>query len=575
MLSINATSKERCFICGGEATFNIHKSVARFGEASCELCGASKVNSDFAHALVSKFTGKDGSLMESLTLLKELRIYEAASTGVIHDCLKNLPNYVCSEYFEEVQTGSYKDGVRCEDITNLTFQDDSFDLVITQDILEHVYDPYLALSEIQRILKPGGYHIFTVPFHEGINTVTRAKQIDGKIIHLSPPVHHVGRGKTQGALVFTDFGEDIEGNLAQMDFETVRTEYKKWYSPDEITNVNTLEQYSKYEAALNSASLPDFFKYNFHVFISQNKKAFNTGERFLPQIRGRGAYDHWHRYCFAADFIKDKMVLDVASGEGYGSFFLSNYASKVVGVDIDSDAVARASTKYKRDNLDYLQGSVCSLPFNEDALFDVVISFETVEHVSEDDQERFLKEIKRVLKKDGLLIMSTPNKVPFGRLVGCKIPFHDREFTENEYETYLERYFENIVILGQSFIPASYIYTSEHNSEAKAILADYEKNMITFSENSPTKEYLISLCSDANIVKSPSSFLMMKADPLFEKSQARITDLERELATVRASRPLIAMGLALKIMDRIFPPHTYRRRFIRKTFKQFETLLFR
>ncbi|WP_153070309.1 class I SAM-dependent methyltransferase, partial [Escherichia coli] len=104
-----------------------------------------------------------------------------------------------------------------------------------------------------------------------------------------------------------------------------------------------------------------------------------TGERFMPEVAGQIAFEHLHRYHFASRFCQGKRVLDVACGEGYGSRILSNAASSVVGVDISAEAVAHAQGKYARGSLEFVEASAASLPLPDDS-FDVVVSFETIEH---------------------------------------------------------------------------------------------------------------------------------------------------------------------------------------------------
>ena len=132
-----------------------------------------------------------------------------------------------------------------------------------------------------------------------------------------------------------------------------------------------------------------------------------TGERFTPEISGQIAFEHLHRYYFAQSLIAGKAVLDVACGEGYGSDILSRSASSVVGVDIATQAVEHATERYGSDKLSFVAASAAHLPF-DDAQFDAVVSFETIEH--HDQHDEMMSEIRRVLKPGGLMIMSSPNK---------------------------------------------------------------------------------------------------------------------------------------------------------------------
>lgn len=119
---------------------------------------------------------------------------------------------------------------------------------------------------------------------------------------------------------------------------------------------------------------------------------------------------HLDRYRFASAFIEDKDVLDIACGTGYGSneMLALGRPGSITGVDIDSGAVNYANNTYSNGGkIEFKQGSILDIPF-EDNSFDVLISFETLEHV-EDEKAQF-SEIKRVLKPGGLYILSTPNQ---------------------------------------------------------------------------------------------------------------------------------------------------------------------
>jgi ubiquinone/menaquinone biosynthesis C-methylase UbiE len=162
-----------------------------------------------------------------------------------------------------------------------------------------------------------------------------------------------------------------------------------------------------------------------------------TGERFVPGIAGEIAHEHWHRYAFARRFAAGRRVLDVACGEGYGSALLADVAQSVVGVDIAASAVTHAGAAYAgRSNLRFVQGSAAALPL-ADATVDVVISFETLEHLAQADQPRMLAEIARVLTASGVVILSAPNPVEYSQARGYRNPFHQHEPTRAEIENLL------------------------------------------------------------------------------------------------------------------------------------------
>lgn len=120
------------------------------------------------------------------------------------------PNYISSQFFPEHSPGSLVNGVRCENLEALAFADESVDLHITQDVLEHVFNPSKVFKEIARTLKPGGMHIFTVPLVNKYSpSKLRARIDNGEITHLEPENYHgnpVGNGRS---LVTVDWGFDI------------------------------------------------------------------------------------------------------------------------------------------------------------------------------------------------------------------------------------------------------------------------------------------------------------------------------------------------------------------------------
>lgn len=159
-----------------------------------------------------------------------------------------------------------------------------------------------------------------------------------------------------------------------------------------------------------------------------------TGERFLPACTGEIWAEHWHRYLFAAEHVAGRDVLDAACGEGYGAAWLARRAKSVTGLDIDAPTIDSARAKYTMPGLRFETGSVAAMPF-ADASFDCAVSFETLEHLAE--QEAMLAELRRVLRPDGLLIISTPNQVEYSEKRDFHNEFHVRELNETEFRALL------------------------------------------------------------------------------------------------------------------------------------------
>lgn len=161
-----------------------------------------------------------------------------------------------------------------------------------------------------------------------------------------------------------------------------------------------------------------------------------TGERYTPERDREIACEHWHRYAFASALAPGRRVLDAACGEGYGSALLARAGGQVLGVDIDPDAVAHARTRYAGvPGLRFDTGDATALDALPGAGFDLIVSFETLEHVQA--QERLLDGFARLLAPGGLLLVSTPDKHTYTDLSGERNPHHVREMYRDEFETLL------------------------------------------------------------------------------------------------------------------------------------------
>ncbi len=163
-----------------------------------------------------------------------------------------------------------------------------------------------------------------------------------------------------------------------------------------------------------------------------------TGERFLPSCEGEMVYEHWHRYLFAADYASGLRVLDVACGEGYGSALLATKAASVTGIDVSPDAIHHATNSYHKANLAYLCASCTSIPL-PDASYDLIVSFETIEHITE--HQDFLREVARLLSANGVFIISSPNRIEYSDRAEYSNEFHVKELDKTELRSLLDNYF--------------------------------------------------------------------------------------------------------------------------------------
>ena len=172
-----------------------------------------------------------------------------------------------------------------------------------------------------------------------------------------------------------------------------------------------------------------------------------TGERLIP---GKTEFalleQHVARYRFALDYAKEARVLDAACGVGYGCFILSTAAREVIGIDKSPEAVEYAKRNFSTPKIKFEVADILSMPFAMES-FDLAVAFEIFEHVK--DSSKFLNELKRIVKKNGKIILSTPNSAYLKSSV--ENPFHLREYNLDELRSAISFVFQDdFQLLGQS-----------------------------------------------------------------------------------------------------------------------------
>ena len=231
-----------------------------------------------------------------------------------------------------------------------------------------------------------------------------------------------------------------------------------------------------------------------------------TGERMvLGETDIELEIEHLNRYYFAAQFTDGKHVLDAACGTGYGSAVLAHNAERVDGIDISEESIHYADQRYGADNISFQQASVESIPYPE-STFDVVVSFETLEHVDELMQGRFLREIRRVLKPDGLLIMSTPNHEIYSKRGTNE--FHVKELSNTEFRCLLEARFRHVQMFSQQREVCDVIIGSDSGAAAS-------RNGLPIEQ----AEYMIAVCSNEQLAPVLSQ-ITVRNDKRLEKLTA-------------------------------------------------------
>ena len=199
----------RCPMHGNSVFVKLNNSLLG---VRCVVCGAAPIATSIASVLVKyepDFVDK--------------RIYELSSRGAFFEFLnKNVKDLVCSEYMEDVAPGESVNGVQCQDVQKLTFDDAEFEVCTSTEVFEHVPDDISGFKEICRVLKDDGVFFFTVPLYDEEETVERATIKDGEIIYLMEPEYHDDSIRGVGkVLVFHDYGQDIVDRLLSAGFSSV------------------------------------------------------------------------------------------------------------------------------------------------------------------------------------------------------------------------------------------------------------------------------------------------------------------------------------------------------------------
>lgn len=248
-----------------------------------------------------------------------------------------------------------------------------------------------------------------------------------------------------------------------------------------------------------------------------------TGERVIPgQVNEDLWSEHLARYAFARRYTGAKQVLDAGCGTGYGAAELASSAASVTGIDLASDAIAFARANYSRPGLRFLTASCTSMPFPA-AEFHVIVAFEVIEHLS--NYRAFLDECARVLRRPGLLIVSSPNRLYYAesRATSGPNPYHQHEFEAQEFVSELGRLFPSVRLLVQNRVESFAFYPASGASRAEACIASGDGQ-------AEDAHFLIGLCSFEPLPEPTAFVYVPKAANLLREREHHIGLLQQELA---------------------------------------------
>lgn len=228
-----------------------------------------------------------------------------------------------------------------------------------------------------------------------------------------------------------------------------------------------------------------------------------SGERYVPRLGGNIRFEHVHRYLLAREWCRNRRVLDIACGEGYGTALLADVARSAHGVDVALDAVRHAHAQYGRPHVTFSVGDCAAIPLR-DASVDVVVSFETIEHHGA--HEAMMAEVRRVLVPGGVLIISSPDRREYSEIPRYRNPFHVKELSREEFEALLRTTFSHVALAGQRMKAGSLIWP-QTPGPAQPFAGFSESSRDAGVGPLGPALYLIGIASDRPVDPLPASLL--------------------------------------------------------------------
>ncbi len=210
-----------CPVCARHTVFCFIDGIERVrNHARCLRCRSISRNRQVALCAIEAHRGDGVAALADFRRATNLTVMNASSATPIARALGLAPHIHNTEYFEGCPSGSVKDGVTCQDFENLSFDSGSLDLILSEDVFEHVQDVRRGLSEVSRVLKPGGRHIFTIPFCFAERTRHLFEKRGEEYVPVVLPVEYHGDGIRDRIPAYHHLGYDLFDWLAELGMET-------------------------------------------------------------------------------------------------------------------------------------------------------------------------------------------------------------------------------------------------------------------------------------------------------------------------------------------------------------------
>jgi glycosyltransferase involved in cell wall biosynthesis/ubiquinone/menaquinone biosynthesis C-methylase UbiE len=236
-------------------------------------------------------------------------------------------------------------------------------------------------------------------------------------------------------------------------------------------------------------------------------------EQFMSDSNaGHISYEKWHRYFYAIQFVRGKNVIDIACDKGYGANLLAQTAKSVIGIDFSNEAIAFARDHFCMSNLSFLQGSMKQFVVSDKKEIDVVVSFDKIENANVEAQDTFLKEVKRILKDDGIFIFSPSKKLNCADTPSYENEFHLNKSFEQSFYDLLKKYFGHVKLFGQQIFVGSVLWNLDDFRNNKHITEFHINNnsqkKIVANDKIKKCFGLLAICSNSKIKTAKSYYLI-------------------------------------------------------------------
>jgi SAM-dependent methyltransferase len=255
-----------------------------------------------------------------------------------------------------------------------------------------------------------------------------------------------------------------------------------------------------------------------------------TGERVVPgKVDPDLLNEHICRYQFARPLVEGRYALDVGCGTGYGAAVLARSARRVLALDVSAESIAFANENYPAPNVDFLVSDCRQIPLRAETV-DAAVCFEVIEHLAE--QTMLLQEIRRVLRPDGVLVISTPNRIYYTEERKETNPFHVREFDFDEFLDFLKGSFAQVEMAFQNHVASLYVGDPRQQRPLRS-----EMEQQTEMDPERSSHYFVAVCSnslgdprcDPLIYLPASANLLRERDRHIRSQSERIRQLDNRV----------------------------------------------